>query len=260
MTTKQRKSGIVRVSKRDSSYTILDPYFLSDERLTWKSKGLLGYLLSKPSNWRVYISDLVKRSKDGKDAVYSALRELEAAGYIDRKQTRENGRITGYETIVYERPIVEYNEPLVEPNATFPLTENPDMGESDAEEPTQVINDLNNNDLKRKINKSAHIPDEDEAVLHTLTAALTKLPLNDTASLYDHYFEDIYAMLTRRFGDRLEPEVIALAADRYFDKAVDLRTGLPKDSVYSPVGLFHDVYTEALAEWKALRYKRSAGG
>lgn len=46
------KGGIVRVSKRDSSYAIIDPYFLSDERLSWKAKGLLGYLLSKPTNWR----------------------------------------------------------------------------------------------------------------------------------------------------------------------------------------------------------------
>ncbi|WP_231638706.1 hypothetical protein [Paenibacillus sp. JCM 10914] len=32
--------GIVRVQKRDSGYTILDPFFLSDERKfrTWKNR------------------------------------------------------------------------------------------------------------------------------------------------------------------------------------------------------------------------------
>lgn len=238
--------GIVRVQKRDSGYTILDPFFLSDERLTWKAKGLLAYLLSKPSNWRVYIADLVKRSKDGRDAVYSAIKELETCGYVERRQTRdEANRITGMETVIYERPIID------DPGPELPITEKPDMEKPKTEKPTQVINDLNITDFKREIDKS-----DNDAILHALAKALRKLPLNDTASLYDHYFEDTYAMLTRRFSGQLEAEVIALAADRYFTKAVDLRTGLPKPSVYSPVGIFHDCYAEAMAEWKAVQFKR----
>ncbi|OIB03491.1 replication protein [Paenibacillus sp. LC231] len=242
--------GIVRVSKRDSGYTILDPFFLSDERLTWKAKGLLAYLLSKPSNWRVYIGDLVKRSKDGRDAVYSAIKELEICGYVERRQTRdEANRITGMETVIYERPIID------DPDPDLPHTDIPDVEKPKTEKPTQVINDLSINDSKREIDKS-----DNDAILHALAKALRKLPLNDTASLYDHYFEDTYAMLTRRFSGQLEADVIALAADRYFTKAVDLRTGLPNPSVYSPVGVFHDAYSEALAEWRAAQYKRSAGG
>ncbi|SMF91262.1 hypothetical protein SAMN05661091_5394 [Paenibacillus uliginis N3/975] len=238
--------GIVRVSKRDSGYTILDPFFLSDERLTWKAKGLLAYLLSKPSNWRVYIADLVKRSKDGRDAVYSAIKELETCGYVERRQTRdESNRITGMETVIYERPIID------DPGPEFLQTEKPYM-----EDPaTQVINDLNNNDFKREIDKSAN-----DAILQALAKALRKLPLNDTASLFDQYFTDIFAMLTRRYKGQLEAEVIDLAADRYFTKAVDMWTGLPKPSVYSPVGVFHDCYAEALAEWTAIQFKRNISG
>ncbi|EFU43940.1 hypothetical protein PVOR_02005 [Paenibacillus vortex V453] len=29
--------GIVRVQKRDSGYAILDPFFLSDDQLSWKA-------------------------------------------------------------------------------------------------------------------------------------------------------------------------------------------------------------------------------
>lgn len=245
-----QSGGIVRVSKRESGYTIMDPYFLSDERLSWKSKGVLAYLLSKPSNWRVFVSDLVKRSKDGRDAVYSALKELEQAGYVERRQTRdESNRITGMETVIYERPIVE------DPDPDFPHTEIPDVAKPNAEKTTQVINNLKTTDSKREINKSAN-----EAILQALAKALHRLPLNDTATLYDFYFADIYAMLTRRFSDRLEADVIVLAADRYFQKAVDLRTGLPKPSVYSPVGVFYDAYAEALAEWEAANFKRKLAG
>lgn len=242
--------GIVRVSKRDSGYTILDPYFLSDDRLTWKAKGLLAYLLSKPSNWRVYIADLVKRSKDGRDAVYSAIKELETCGYVERRQTRdESNRITGMETVIYERPIIDDLGP------DSPQTEIPYVEKPKTENPRQVSNDFNITDSKREIDKS-----DNDAILHALAKALRKLPLNDTASLYDHYFEDTYAMLTRRFSGQLEAEVIALASDRYFTKAVDLRTGMPKPSVYSPVGVFHDAYAEALSEWEAVSFKRKLAG
>lgn len=64
-------------------------------------------------------------------------------------------------------------------------------------------------------------------------------------------------MLTRRFPDQLEPEAIRIAGERYFNKVIDLRTGLPKIDVSSPTGLFFDVYSEALAEWIAVKYKQA---
>ncbi len=253
MTT--NKGGIVRVSKRDSSYAIIDPYFLSDERLSWKAKGLLGYLLSKPSNWRVYVSDLVKRSKDGKDAVYSALRELEAAGYIERRQLRdpETQRITGYETVVFERPVEPIDD--TEPGAAIPGTGNPDMENPITENPPQVINDFNKNDLKDECMTDAHAR-EDDAIMAALHRRLSAIPLNDTHAVGDFYFADIYAALLRHFPGSLDPEVIDLAAEQYVMTAIDMRTGLPRIDVINPVGLFVDAYKTALAQYKALRYKR----
>lgn len=239
----KKSGGIVRVAKRENGYAIIDPYFLSDERLTWKAKGILSYLLSKPSNWKVYISDLIKRSKDGRDAVYSAMKELEGAGYIERRQIRdEQERVEGIETIVYERPLVDYC-----------YAENPDTEEPLTENPPLVINDLNKIDSKKEKDKNAATAEKDN--LQTLAKVLKRLPLNDTSSLYDHYFEDIYAMLTRRFGDQLEPEAIEFAGERYFQKAIDMPTGLPKSSVYSPTGVFYDCYLEGAAELKAKRYR-----
>lgn len=248
------KGGIVRVSKRDNSYAIIDPFFLSDERLSWKAKGLLGYLLSKPSNWRVYVSDLVKRSKDGKDAVYSALKELEAAGYIERRQLRdpETQRISGYETVVFERPVEPIDD--TEPGAAIPHTENPDMGKPSAENPPLVINDLNNNnDLKYECMDDARDPD---GIMSALHRRLSAIPLNDTHAVGDFYFADIYAALLRHFPGRLDPKVIDLAAEQYVMTAIDMRTNLPRIDVMNPVGLFVNAYKTALAQYKALRYKR----
>lgn len=243
------KGGIVRVSKRDSSYAIIDPFFLSDERLSWKAKGLLGYLLSKPSNWRVYVSDLVKRSKDGKDAVYSALKELETTGYIERRQLRdpETQRITGYETVVFERPVDPIDD--TEPGASIPHTENPDMGKPSAENPPLVINDLNNNDFKNDCLN-------DDPFMAALYRRLSAIPLNDTHAVGDFYFADIYAALLYHFPARLDPEIVDLAAEQYVMAAIDLRTNLPRIDVENPVGLFVDAYKTALTQYKALRYKR----
>lgn len=253
--------GIVRVQKRDNSYAIIDPWFLSDTRLSLKSKGLLAYLLSKPSNWRVYVSDIVKRSTDGKAAVYSALKELESAGYIERHQTRENGRITGYETVVYERPLLD-DEPVPEnrkveskPVADSSYSENQDMEKSNAENQTQVLKNLNNNDLQNECMNDAADP-----ILPALSRHLSTIPLNDTHSIGDFYFADIYSALVRHFPDRLDPEVIALAAEQYAYAAIDVRTNLPKIDVANPVGLFVESYRTALTQATAQRYRRRAGG
>lgn len=82
---------IIRIQKKDNPYVMLDKGFLNDHRLTWKARGMLAYLLSKPDNWRVLVKDLIKRAPDGRDAVYTILKELQRYGYIHRQQTRAQG-------------------------------------------------------------------------------------------------------------------------------------------------------------------------
>ena len=96
---------IVRVAKNaDNPYVSISRNVFEDERLSWRSKGLLGYLLSRPDNWHVMIADLVKRSTEGRDACYRALDELGRCGYLERIKWRAKGRITGHEYVVYEVP------------------------------------------------------------------------------------------------------------------------------------------------------------
>jgi hypothetical protein len=96
---------IVRVSRRET-FAVLDKYFIdNDDRLSWKAKGILTYLLAKPDNWRVCVADIAKRAQDGPRAVYSGLKELEQTGYVRRFVNRDDkGRITSWEIVVYERP------------------------------------------------------------------------------------------------------------------------------------------------------------
>ena len=77
----------------------------NDHGLSRKAKGLMGYFLGKPDDWRVSVTDLVARGGDGPKAVYSGLRELVAAGYVHRSALRDAaGRIRCWEYVVYETP------------------------------------------------------------------------------------------------------------------------------------------------------------
>jgi hypothetical protein len=48
----------------------------------------LVYLLAKPEDWKVIVADLRRRFHIGRNRVYEIIRELEAAGYVQRTQNR----------------------------------------------------------------------------------------------------------------------------------------------------------------------------
>jgi hypothetical protein len=98
--------SMFRVAKnKDNPYVMLNKEFFNDERLSWKAKGILGYLLSLPDDWKIYEEELKKHSKDGIDGLRSGIKELIKNGYIERVRIRdEKGRLKGYEYSVYEIP------------------------------------------------------------------------------------------------------------------------------------------------------------
>lgn len=145
---------ITRSQQRDS-FVIMDKRPLEDKRLSWKAKGLLAYLLSKPDSWNCMVTDLIKQSKDGRDGVRAGLNELIAAGYVKRsKVVGEDGQFEGCDYEVSEIP--EVNPEITEfPESCFPKpeTENPQSPETPfpatAKASPIVIND-NNNKLYNK--------------------------------------------------------------------------------------------------------------
>ena len=145
---------IIRVHKRESPYAVIDKQPLEDRQLSWKAKGILSYLLSKPDNWSPIIEELAKASSNSIDSVRSGLKELEYAGYLIRKKMRNGqGKIMGWEHIVFEKPQVE--KPLVEkPQLEKPQLDFPHVGN-----PMLISNELNNNDLSNNdLNKNNGTP------------------------------------------------------------------------------------------------------
>lgn len=68
---------------------------LDDERLTMADKGLFSILWRQSDDWQFYEAELIKRSKDGRDAFRTAKNHLKEFGYLMIEQTRDkNGRLS----------------------------------------------------------------------------------------------------------------------------------------------------------------------
>lgn len=114
--------AVIRVHKNEN-YTVLSNYHFKEKRMSLKAKGLLSLMLSLPENWDYSVAGLVTLSKDGKDSVNAALKELEAFGYLKRTQTTdESGKFSGYDYEIFENPST------VSPFAENPSTAKPTTG------------------------------------------------------------------------------------------------------------------------------------
>lgn len=106
---------IIRSPRPTEHFTVLQNSVLRDQRLSFKARGVLAYLLSLPDNWQTSAEHLATQSPDGAFAIRSALTELEAVGFIRRTKHRDDlGRVRTV-TTVFDRP---------QPGRGFPPSDN----------------------------------------------------------------------------------------------------------------------------------------
>ena len=92
----------IRRDKGVLYYTLAKDTILS-AALSLKAKALLAILLNLPENWHFTVAGILPFLQEGREAVMSALNELESAGYITIAQARDGkGRMKGREYIVRE--------------------------------------------------------------------------------------------------------------------------------------------------------------
>ena len=128
--------GVIRV-EHNSNYTTMSNFHLRDSRISLKAAGLMSKMLSLPDTWDYTVSGLASICKEGRDAIRSALMELEEAGYLVREQTHDaGGNFAGNDYTLYE-------EPCASPLTGFPSTVKPSTENPLTENPTQINNLLN---------------------------------------------------------------------------------------------------------------------
>ena len=71
-------------NKQDKNFTTVNNEYLDDVTLSLKAQGLLTRLLKLPGDWDFHPKVFAKQVKDGVTAIYSAIQELEEAGYLVR--------------------------------------------------------------------------------------------------------------------------------------------------------------------------------
>ncbi|MGV9456418.1 hypothetical protein [Streptomyces sp. NPDC003635] len=81
-------AGIRRGLMAADQFTQIANGLFRDSRLSFKAKGVFGYVSTHRNGWQVTVAGLVRVGPDGREAVRTALRELEAHGYLSRRRLR----------------------------------------------------------------------------------------------------------------------------------------------------------------------------
>ncbi|OOL29420.1 replication protein [Rhodococcus rhodochrous] len=131
-----------RGPRRADHFTILSNAVLNDERLSFRARGILIWLLSKPADWRTRSEAIAEQSpREGREAIRTAMRELAELGYLVREKVQnERGQWATIQT-VYEVPVIDH-----QPEPRKPGRGDADNGDPDAHTKNRSLRtDTNNN-------------------------------------------------------------------------------------------------------------------
>ena len=152
--------AVFRIDKtRD--YTVMANHHLRNKDLSLKAKGLLSLMLSLPDDWDYTTKGLATICKDGVDCICSTVRELETAGYIQRRRIRDgHGRLTVIEYTILEHPLEpdlspkRENPVLENPVLEKPVLEKPELAEPEQEKPVALLNTKKSKTQKQNTDQS----------------------------------------------------------------------------------------------------------
>ena len=117
--------AVFRIDKT-KNYTVMANYHLRDTSLSLKAKGLLSLMLSLPEGWDYTTKGLACICKDGVDSICSTVKELENAGYVQRRRLRnELGHLTEVEYTILEKPVRPDSTENPPKSGTAPKRDNP---------------------------------------------------------------------------------------------------------------------------------------
>ena len=193
---------IVKDKDHTENYVVMHNRVLEEESLSWEAKGVLAYLLSRPSDWQPSVSHIGQQGGIGRTKARRIFAELEEAGYLKKSQARTHKGAFGIaEVFVFETPRKDMENvvklPRVDQNpiAVNPTTVNPTTANRETVGNPLISTDLISTDnkqvLKEKGEKKKRFspPTQQEVEDHMLTKGADF----DQARSWAEDFVDFYA-------------------------------------------------------------------
>ena len=239
--------AVFRIEK-NKNYTVMANYHLRDITLSLKAKGLLSLMLSLPEDWDYTTKGLACICKDGVDSICSTVKELEKAGYVQRRRLRnELGHLTEIEYTILEKPVRTASseesalpdssaktgrtpkrenpvsdDPVLDiPEQAFPEQAIPEQEEPEQENPAQLniqesIKEKSNTDLS---SKDSFFPSG--ALLGNRQA-----PLTDGRTEREKIREQIeYKIMRDRYGQEQIDELVEIMLEVAMNRSPTIRIG-----------------------------------
>ena len=127
--------------ERTGNFTVMANLHLRDKSLSLKAKGLLSQMLSLPEDWDYTLAGLASINAEGKDAIRSAVAELERAGYVTRSRERDKmGCWGGAVYVIREAPVFFESPAPVQPASGNPTLEKPTQLKTQSNQKTDLPN------------------------------------------------------------------------------------------------------------------------
>jgi len=103
------REEVKNVLKRtDGNYTVVPNIVIYDKGISAKAKGVFVYLISRPSEWAFFMSEIQEHFTDGASSIRTAVEELQEAGYIERTKRGIVGGGTYYEWSISPNAKIAY--------------------------------------------------------------------------------------------------------------------------------------------------------
>lgn len=154
-------------------WTSLPNALLEDRSMSWRARGILAYLLSRPDGWETdsvrlaalagEVGERRSRRAEGRDAVRSALEEIERAKYLHRVRVQGPGGRWSTEYYVFDHPTEQAMPAAL--GGQNPLVETPVDNPVENSAPTP--------DYQASVNP-ASITSTDEQIIHSSGGDLSR--------------------------------------------------------------------------------------
>lgn len=239
--------AVFRIEK-NKNYTVMANYHLRDISLSLKAKGLLSLMLSLPEGWDYTTKGLACICKDGVDSICSTVKELEKAGYVQRRRLRnELGHLTEIEYTILEKPVrpssseesalpdssakagtpPKREKPVLdvpfldEPEPAFPEQAIPEQEEPEQENPAQlnIHESITEKSITDLSSKDSFFPSG--ALLENRQA-----PLTDGRTEREKIREQIeYEIMRERYGREQIDELVEIMLEVSMNRSPTIRIG-----------------------------------